>query len=92
MRRGDLVSLAAVLLLTLFAVGAVWVLPSHAEESRIYPFAGAAYRFETGLYPRLYIEGGAAYSLGPIAPSLTLQVPVTGKLAVGGELRLRIKL
>lgn len=92
MKRGDLVAFAAVMLLTLFALGAAWVIPSYSEESRVYPYAGGMYRFETGLAPRLYAEGGLAYSLGPLAPSLTLQVPVTGKFAVGGELRLRIKL
>lgn len=88
--KRDNVLVAAVLLLTLFAVGVVWIVPSHAED-RIYPFAGAMYRFETGVNPRLYFESGAALSLGPVAPSFTLQVPVTGKIAVGGELRVRMK-
>lgn len=84
------VFVAGLALLCLLALGR----PAHAE-SRIYPFAGPMYRFESGQSARLWGEVGAAYSLGRIAPSVTgqLAVPEAGrKGAVGVEFRLRVKL
>lgn len=93
MKRDDLVVIAALGFILLFALGVVWLmpLPAHAE-SRVYPFVGAMYRVETGLAPRPWLEGGAAVSYGPIAPSLTLQIPVTGQFSPGVEFRVRVKL
>lgn len=91
--KRDVVLIAALLIIAAFFAAAIWLmpLPAHASD-RVYPYVGAVYRIEDGLHPRPWLEGGAAYSLGPIAPSLTLQVPVSGQFAPAVELRLRIKL
>lgn len=93
MKRDTVLILVLLFVAAVIAV-AIWLmpLPAHAEGSRLYPYAGAVYRIEDGLHPRPWLEGGAAYSLGPLAPSLTLQVPVSGQFAPAVELRLRIKL
>lgn len=89
--KRDFVSLAAVLILALFAVGAVWVLPSHAEPSRFYPYTGLVLHVEDGLKPRPWAELGTSYSLGRLAPSVTGQLALNGQFTVGADIRLRYK-
>lgn len=66
--------------------------PAHSEPSRLYPYMGTVYRMEDGLSPRMWAEVGSAYSLGPLAPSVTLQAPLSGKFAPAVEVRVRVKL
>lgn len=65
-------------------------LPAHSAD-RIYPYTGLKYRVQESEAPVLRAELGAAYSLGPIAPSLTGSVALNGKLSPGLEIGLRVR-
>lgn len=89
--RRDTVALAAVLMLTLFAAGLLWILPAHAD-SRLYPALGLRYRMEDSESPRLRAELGTAFSAGRLAPSVYGTIGLNGKLTPGLEIAVRYRL
>jgi len=87
------VAIAAVLLITLFAVGVVLLMPLKAHaDSRLYPAVGLRYRMEQSESPRLRAELGTAYSVGRLAPSVYGTCALNGKLSPGVELCVRYRL
>ncbi len=91
---GASVALAAVLLLAIFAMGALLLLPlkAHAEPSRLYPYTGLRYRMQDGEAPKVRAEFGVACSLGRFAPSLTASAGLDSKWSPGLDVGLRFKL
>ncbi len=86
-------AIAAVMLLTIFAVGAILLLPLKAHaDSRLYPAVGLRYRMEDSESPRLRAELGTAFSAGRLAPSVYGTLGLNGKLTPGLELCVRYRL
>jgi len=90
--KRDAVAIAAVLWFAIIAILAVWLRPTMAHADRLYPYLGATWHTESGLTGRTWAEVGTSYSLGRIAPSVTGQFALSGKPAVGFDVRIRIKL
>lgn len=87
--KSDKVALAAIGILTLFALGAAWIVPSHAD--RLYPTLDLRYRVQESQAPQLRAGPGLALSLGRFAPSIKTSVGLNGKLSPGFDATLSYK-
>lgn len=67
--KRDLAALAALGILTIFALGAAWVRPAHSA-SRLYPYLEVSRVMENDRKPKDWASIGCPVSLGRFAPSL----------------------